>query len=70
MNEKNVTIDRYPIKLGQFLKLAQVVQDGLEAKFMILNGEVKVNGEVETRRGKQLQRSDLVTCGDDHFRCD
>ena len=70
MKEKNVAIDRYPIKLGQFLKLAQVVQDGLEAKFYILNGEVKVNGEVETRRGRQLQRSDIVTFGDDCFRCD
>ena len=69
MSEKNLKIDRYPIKLGQFLKLAQIVQDGLEAKFVILNGEVKVNGEVEIRRGRQLQRNDLVCCKDKYIRC-
>ena len=69
MSEKNLTINRYPIKLGQFLKLAEIVQDGLEAKFVILNGEVRVNGEVEIRRGRQLQRNDLVSYGDHHWRC-
>ncbi len=49
--------------------MAEIVQDGLEAKFVILNGEVRVNGEVEIRRGRQLQRNDLVSYGDHHLRC-
>ncbi len=48
------------IRLSQFLKLANVVQDGVEAKFRILDGEVMVNGEIETRRGRKLRAGDLV----------
>ena len=39
------------IKLGQLLKLADMVQDGVEAKYVITDGLVKVNGEVDDRRG-------------------
>lgn len=42
------------IKLGQLLKLADLVSSGVEAKIVIQNGEVKVNGEVDTRRGKKF----------------
>lgn len=49
------------IKLDQFLKLAQVVQTGGEAKHMILSGEVSVNGSIETRRGRKLYHGDVVT---------
>lgn len=69
MPEKLVKVNRYPIRLGQFLKLAEIVQDGLEAKFMILEGEVKVNEEVEVRRGRQLHRHDLVTFQQSSYRC-
>lgn len=48
------------IKLDQFLKLHGVTQSGGEAKYLIQNGEVKVNGEVETRRGKKLRAGDTV----------
>lgn len=41
------------IKLGQILKLAGVVEDGVEAKYVITDGLVKVNGETELRRGKK-----------------
>ncbi len=51
------------IRLGQFLKLADLVDDGVEAKARIQAGEVRVNGEVETRRGRQLVPGDLVTLG-------
>lgn len=54
-------IKQLPIRLGQFLKLADLVQDGLEAKIRIQNGEVTVNNQVETRRGKQLQHLDKIT---------
>lgn len=49
------------IKLGQALKVAGLVQDGVEAKFVIQDGLVKVNGEVDTRRGKKLYENDMVS---------
>ena len=48
------------IKLGQALKLAGVVEDGVEAKFVIQDGLVKVNGEVDTRRGRKLYEGDVI----------
>jgi ribosome-associated protein len=69
MSAKTIRIRNYPIKLGQFLKLADIVQDGLEAKFMILEGEVEVNGEVELRRGRQLHRDDVITFERTRYRC-
>lgn len=47
------------IKLGQALKLAGLVDSGVEAKFLIQDGKVRVNGEVDTRRGRKL------VCGDE-----
>ena len=48
------------IKLGQALKLADLVSDGVEAKYVINDGLVKVNGEVDTRRGRKLYDGDVV----------
>lgn len=48
------------IKLGQALKLAGMVSSGVEAKIVIQNGEVEVNGEVETRRGKKIYPQDVI----------
>lgn len=48
------------IKLGQALKAAGLVSSGVEAKLVIIGGEVKVNGEVETKRGKKLKSGDIV----------
>ena len=48
------------IKLGQALKLAGLVGSGVDAKFVIQDGLVKVNGEVETQRGKKLYPGDRV----------
>ena len=56
-----VKVEQLPIRLGQFLKLANLVQDGFEAKLRIQNGEVLVNDNTETRRGKQLQHQDKIT---------
>ena len=69
MSVKTIKIENYPIKLGQFLKLANIVQDGLEAKFIILEGEVEVNGEVDLRRGRKLHRDDVITFKRKHYRC-
>lgn len=49
------------------MKLANVVQDGLEAKIRILDGEVLVNGEQEMRRGRKLYDKDHVRFGNDTF---
>ncbi len=48
------------IRLGQFLKMAVLVETGGEAKARIQGGEVLVNNEVETRRGRQLRHLDVV----------
>ncbi|MBP6102522.1 MAG: S4 domain-containing protein YaaA [Leptotrichiaceae bacterium] len=48
------------IKLDQLLKWANFVAVGTEAKMFIINGEVKVNGEVEVRRGKKIYSGDIV----------
>jgi ribosome-associated protein len=52
------------IRLGQLLKLAGLVDTGGEAKALIQAGEVRVNGQVETRRGRQLQEGDRVAVDD------
>lgn len=55
------------IKLDQFLKLANLVSTGGEAKMLIQGGEVFVNHEVETRRGRKLRNGDTVTyMGEDY----
>ncbi|HYH35338.1 MAG TPA: RNA-binding S4 domain-containing protein [Nocardioides sp.] len=59
----DVPIRDESIRLGQFLKLANLVETGAEAKPAIQQGLVRVNGEVETRRGRQLRRGDLVELG-------
>ena len=48
------------IKLGQAIKAAGLVESGVEAKIVIQDGEVKVNGVVETQRGKKLFGGELV----------
>lgn len=57
--EKIVLRDEY-IKLGQALKAAGLVDSGVEAKSVIADGEVLVNGQVETQRGKKLHDGDQV----------
>jgi len=60
-NSYSIVVQDVPIKLGQFLKFANIAQDGIEAKILIQNGNIKVNGNIETRRGKQLQNSDAIS---------
>jgi ribosome-associated protein len=50
------------IRLGQLLKLANLVDSGGDAKALLEAGQVRVNGEVETRRGRQLHPGDQVAC--------
>ena len=49
------------IKLGQALKLAGVVQYGVQAKYVIQDGLVKVNGEVDERRGRKVYEGDIIS---------
>ena len=53
------------IKLGQALKAAGLVESGVEAKLVIQDGQVKVNGQVEYQRGKKLVAGDIVEFEDD-----
>ena len=62
---RTVEIREEPIRLGQFLKLAALAEDGAHAKELIEDGEVHVNGRVENRRGAQLRAGDVVVVGDD-----
>lgn len=59
-----IRIKKEPIRLSQFLKLANVAQDGLEAKIRITEGDVLVNGTLETRRGRKLIKNDIVQIDD------
>ena len=52
---------RLPVKLGQFLKLSGLVDSGSEASDLIASGGVDVDGELETRRGRQLHGGEIVT---------
>ena len=58
---ETITIKDDFIKLGQALKLAGLVESGVDAKFVIQDGLVKVNGEMETRRGRNLVKGDTFT---------
>ena len=58
---KEIFIETEFIKLDQLLKFAGVVQTGADAKFFISEGMVKVDGEVETRRGRKIYNNMVVT---------
>jgi len=57
---RDVVIDGDMIRLGQFLKLADLTETGGEGKVLIASGDVTVNGEIDTRRGRQLHPGDVV----------
>jgi ribosome-associated protein len=57
---RDVPIRDTEIRLGQFLKLADLVDTGADAKAVLADGRVSVNGEVETRRGRRLVPGDRV----------
>ena len=63
VNAREVPIREDSIRLGQLLKLADLVEAGADVKPLMVQGQVSVNGEVETRRGRQLGKGDVVTLG-------
>lgn len=68
MPAEPVPIQSVPITLGQFLKLANVAEDGVHAKELLTAGDVTVNGEPESRRGRQLAEGDVVTVEGENLR--
>lgn len=64
---KQIQIRDEYITLGQFLKFSNAVSSGIEAKIRIQEGQVKVNGEIETRRGKKLRLHDTVEIFEEIF---
>ena len=56
------------IKLGQALKAAGLVESGVMAKEVIVDGQVRVNGETDTRRGRKLYAGDIVTFNGEEIR--
>lgn len=57
---KEIKIDTDMIKLDSFLKWSGICSQGSDAKFIINNGDVKLNGEVELRRGKKVFKGDIL----------
>lgn len=62
--EQKIVIKEQTIRLDQFLKWASVVGTGGEAKMLIQEGKIKVNGERETRRGRILEEGDRISLFD------
>lgn len=58
-----VEIREDTIRLAQFLKLADLVEQGSDVRPLVQDGQVQVNAEVETRRGRQLRKGDVVQVG-------
>lgn len=65
---KDVRIETEYIKLGQFLKWVGIADTGAESKELITESKVKVNGQVELRRGKKLRKGDIIELGENKYR--
>jgi ribosome-associated protein len=65
---REVEIRGHTIRLGQLLKLAGIADSGAEAKALLAEGAVRVNGEPEERRGRQLHPGDEIVAGDEAIR--
>ena len=65
---REVPIRDESIRLGQFLKLSDLIDNGADAKPLLMQGLVFVNGELETRRGRQLVRGDVVSVAEQAVR--
>lgn len=66
--ERDIAISGDMIRLGQLLKLAGAAPAGADAKALIAGGQVRVNGEQEVRRGRQLHPGDVVRVGGEALR--
>ncbi len=60
---REVEIKKEPVELYKILKFEGIVSNGAEAKSMIANGQVVVNGHVETRKRNKILSGDIIECG-------
>ena len=60
MSIKNVEINSEYITLGQFIKVVDLISSGGEAKMFLVNNNVKINGELDNRRGRKLYKNDQI----------
>lgn len=67
-NSRVVHISREPIELFKILKIENMVASGGEAKFVIAEGLVRVNGEIETRKRKKIMSGDVIEFGNEKIR--
>jgi len=65
---QEIEIEGDMIRLGQLLKLSDLAESGADARELLLTNGVTVNGEPETRRGRQLHRGDVVAVGEQTVR--
>ena len=63
-----VELNQLPIELAKLLKYENLVATGGEAKLLITEGHVRVNGEVETRKGKKINVGDVVQLGNESIK--
>ncbi len=64
---KEVNISTEYITLGQFLKLADIIQSGGEAKLFLLERDIIVNGEIDSRRGRKLRDGDVIVVDNNEY---
>ena len=65
---RDVDIAKEPIQLYKILKFEGLVSNGGEAKAAVAEGQVKVNGEIETRKRKQIISGDIIEFGDEKMK--
>ncbi len=64
---KKIVIKTEFITLGQFLKVADIIQSGGEAKMFLASNEVYINGELDVRRGRKLRENDVIKVDGEEF---
>lgn len=64
---KKIVIKTEFITLGQFLKVADIIQSGGEAKMFLASNEVFINGELDVRRGRKLRENDVIKVDGEEF---
>ncbi|SIT05039.1 RNA-binding S4 domain-containing protein [Neptunomonas antarctica] len=65
---RDVEITKEPVELYKILKFEGIASSGGEAKVAIADGQVRVNGEVETRKRKKIVSGDIIECGTDKLK--
>lgn len=64
---KRIKINENYINLAQFLKIADIINSGGEAKFFLKNNVILVNNQKEDKRGRKLYKGDIIEIGNDQY---